>query len=125
MGPRTHLPLFAFKTATLPPELQVSMGQSSSEVLCAHNSDIMTRINSLYWSQNSPVILCMKNIVISTRIHKLHGSQTSPVVLCLQNNVIRIRNTSLYGCHPNLWFLQAKQRLLSQNYMSLWVPDFA
>ena len=28
MGPRPHLRLFAFKTATLAPELQVSMGPS-------------------------------------------------------------------------------------------------
>ena len=28
MGPRTHLWFFAFKTATLAPELQVSMGLS-------------------------------------------------------------------------------------------------
>ena len=54
MGPRPHLWFFAFKTATLAPELPVSMGAS------------------------------------------LH-----------------------------LWFLHAKQRLLDQNYKSLWVPDFA
>ena len=27
------------------------------------------------------------------------------------------------GPIPHLWFLQAKQRLLDQNYKSLWVPD--
>ena len=27
------------------------------------------------------------------------------------------------GPSPHLWFLQAKQRLLDQNYKSLWVPD--
>ena len=25
---------------------------------------------------------------------------------------------------PHLWFLQAKQRLLNQNWKTLWVPDF-
>ena len=29
------------------------------------------------------------------------------------------------GPSPHLWFLQAKQRLLDQNYKCLWVPDFA
>ena len=102
MGPRPHLWLFAFKTATLAPELQVSMGsQHSSVVLCRHNSDIMIRINSLYESQTSPVILWMLNIVISTRITSLFGSQTSPVVLCMQNYVISIRITSLYVSQPS------------------------
>ena len=27
------------------------------------------------------------------------------------------------GPNPYLWFLDAKQRLLEQNYKSLWVPD--
>ena len=27
------------------------------------------------------------------------------------------------GPNPHLWFLHAKQRLLDQNYKSLWVPD--
>ena len=35
MGPRTHLRFFAFKTATLPPELQVSMGPSPHLKFCA------------------------------------------------------------------------------------------
>ena len=52
MGPRPHLWFTAIKTATLAPELQVSMGPN-----------------------------------------------------------------------PHLWFLHAKQRLLDQNYKSLWVPD--
>ena len=29
------------------------------------------------------------------------------------------------GPSPHLWFLHAKQRLLDQNYKSLWVPVFA
>ena len=27
------------------------------------------------------------------------------------------------GPSPHLWFLHAKQRLMGQNYKSLWVPD--
>ena len=77
IGPRPHLWFFALITATLAPELQVSVSQPSSVVLCIHKSDIMTRINTLY------------------------GSQTSPVVLCMQNNVSSTRNTSLYGSQPS------------------------
>ena len=123
--------------------------QPSSVVLCIHNSDIMARFKSLYGSQTSPVVLSMQYSVISPRITSLQGSQTSPVVLCMQNNVISMRITSLYGSQPSfvafvcktatlgrelqvsmgpspyLRFLHAKQRLLDQNYKSLWVPDFA
>ena len=101
-GCQSSFVAFACKTATLRPQLQVSMGsQPSSVVLCIHNSDIMTRINSLYESQTSPVVLCILNIVISTRITSLHGSQTSHVVVCMQNNEISIRITSLYVSQPS------------------------
>ena len=118
--------VFAFKTETLGPELQVSMGrrphqcflcihnsdfstriashhgsQLSSVVLCIHKSDIMTRINNLYGFQTSPVVLCIQNSVISHRITTLDESLTSPVVLTMQNNVISIRITSLYGSQPS------------------------
>ena len=63
---------FARKTATLGPELQVSMGPTISPIFfCIQNNDIMTRINSLYRYQTSPVILCMQNRVINTRITSL------------------------------------------------------
>ena len=54
-----------------------------------------------------------------TRINSLYGSQTSPVVLSMQNNVINIVSM---GPSLHLWILHAKQRLLDQNYKSLWVP---
>ena len=41
--------VFACKIATLGPEFQVSIGPSPHQCFfCIHNSDIMTRINSLY-----------------------------------------------------------------------------
>ena len=91
-------------------------------VFCIQNSDFSTRITSLYGSQTSPVVLCMQNSVISTRINSLHGSHTSPVVLCIQNNVISIKKLVSMDPSPHLWLLHAKQRLLDQNYKSLWVP---
>ena len=35
MGPRPHLWFFAFKTATLAPELQVTMGPSPHQWFCS------------------------------------------------------------------------------------------
>ena len=96
--------VFAYKTATFAPELQVSMGLRHHLWFCAcntvwlvpellfsmatalmcgfriKNSHFWTKITSLYGSQTSPVVLCMQYRVISTRITSLHWSQTSSVV---------------------------------------------
>ena len=103
------------------------MSQPSSVVLYTHNSDIMTRINSLLGSQTSPVVLCMQNSVISTRKSSLYWSQTSPVVLCMQTNVIiiiitgfcmqnsdfRTRIASLYVSEPSSVVLAFKTATLA------------
>ena len=115
---------FACKTATFGPELQVSMGPSphlrilhaKQRLLnqnymslwvptlicgfCMQNSEVRTRITSLYGSLPSSVVLCIHNSDIMTRKTSLHGSQTSPVLLCMQNNVISIRITCVYGFQP-------------------------
>ena len=44
MGPRPHLWFFAFKTATLAPELQVSMG-SSPPLWCLHSKQRLSEQN--------------------------------------------------------------------------------
>ena len=111
-GSQSSFVAFACKTASLGPELQVSVSQPLSVVLCIHNSDIMTRINSLYGSQSSPVVLCMQNSMISTRNTSLHGSQTSPVILCMQNIVISTRITSLYWCQPSFVVFACKTATL-------------
>ena len=56
MGPRPHLWLFAFKTATLAPELQVTVPALICSY-CMQKSDIWIKITSLYASQTSPVVL--------------------------------------------------------------------
>ena len=111
------------------------------------NSDFWIRITSLYGSQTSPKVFRNQNSDFSTRIASLYGSQTSPMVFGIQNRDFRTRIASLYGSQPSsavfafktatlppellvsmgpsphLWFLHAKQRLLDQNYKSLWVAD--
>ena len=78
MGPSPHLFLLLFKTETLAPELQVTMGSRPHLWFCAFKTATLA----------SELLVSM-------------------------------------GPSPHLWFLQAKQRLLDQNYTSLWVPDFA
>ena len=99
MGPWPHLWFFVFKEATLEPELQVSIGPSPHLWLFHAKQDFWIWIINLYGSQTSPMVLWMQISVISNRNTSLHGSQTSSEVF------------------------QAKQRLLDQNYKSLWVPD--
>ena len=125
--------VFACKTETLGPELQVSMGPRPHLSFCAYKT--ACRISSLYGSQPSFVVLCIQNSDFLTRITSLYGSQTSPVVLCMQNSKLSFRITSLYGSQPSsvvfacklanlgpelqvsmdpsphLWFLHGKQRL--------------
>ena len=74
--------VFACKTTTSGPELQVSMSPSPHLLFFSffHNSVIMTRINSLYGSQTSPVVVCMQNNEINIRITSLYGSKPSSVV---------------------------------------------
>ena len=53
MGPRPHLCFFAFKTATLAPELQVSMGASPHLQFFHAKHRLWIGITSLYGSQTS------------------------------------------------------------------------
>ena len=119
------LPFCAWKTATLAPELLVSMCPSShlwflhakQRILdqnfnslcvaalicsfCMPNSEFWPRITSLYGSQTSPALVCNQNGVICTRISSLYWSETSPVIFCMQNSVPSIKITSLYGSQPS------------------------
>ena len=101
MGPRPHLRFSAFKTATLAPELQVSIGPSTHLWFLYAKQRLWDQICKFYWSQTSPVVLCMQNTVISTRISSLQGCQTSPLVLCVKNSVLSNRITSPHGTQPS------------------------
>ena len=149
MGPRHELSLCTCKTAWFAPEWHVYIG--SSPHLCLffmQNSDCMTRLTSLYGSQTSSVVVCTHNSVLSTTINRVYWFHPSPVVLCMQNNDFSTWITSLYGSQPSsvfffacetaplgleiqvsvgprphLWFLHAKQRHVDQNNKSLWATD--
>ena len=148
MSPRRNLSFCACKTAWFAPECQVYMGSSPHPCFFfIQNSDFMTRLTSLYGSQTSSVVLSKHNNVINTRIKRLYGFQPSPVVLCMQNSDFITWITSFSGSQPSsdvfackpetfgpklhvsmcpsphLWILNAKQRILDQNYKSLRVPD--
>ena len=87
------------------------------------NSDFRTRLTSVCGSQTSSVVLSTLNSVLSTRMKRQYGFQPSPVVLCMQTATLAFELlVSIVPC-PHLRFLHANQRLLDQNYKSLWVQD--
>ena len=58
-----------------------------------------------------------------SRIASLYGSQPSSAVFAFKTATLPPELLVSMGPSPPLWFLHAKQRLLDQNYKSLWVPD--
>ena len=87
MGPRPHLWIFAFKTATLAPELQVSIGPSR---------------HLWFWHAKQRLLdQNYKSLLVSVLI----------CGLCMQNSDFMIRITSLYGSQTSPFFLHSKQRL--------------
>ena len=135
---------FAFKTATLAPELQVSMGPSPhlwflhakqrllnqnykslyvpglTYGIWIQNIAFSTRIASLYGSQSSSVVLCIHNSDILTRINSLCWSQTSHVGLCMQNRVISTRIISLHGSQTSPVVFCMQNNVISIRMTSLY-----
>ena len=69
------------------------------------------------------MVFGMQNSDFSTRIASLYGSQPSCAVFAFKTATLAPELLVSMGPSPHLWFLLAKQRLLDQNYKSLWVPD--
>ena len=64
----------------------------------------------------------MQNSDFRTRFISLHGSQPSSVVFASKTATLATELQFSIGPSLHLWFLQSKQRLLDQNYKSLWIP---
>ena len=115
---------FACKTATLGPEIQVSMGPRPHQCFLHSKERFSTRIASLYVSQTSPVVLSMQKNVINIRITSVYGSQPSSVDFACKTATFGQELQVSKGPSLHLRFLHAKHRLLDLIYKSLWVPDF-
>ena len=89
------------------------------------NSDFRTRITSLSGSQTSPMVFGIQNCDFSTRIASLYWSQPSSAVFAFKTATLAPELLVSMDPSPHLWFLLAKERLLDQNYLSLWVPYFS
>ena len=122
-GPRPHLSFCACKTTWLASEWLVSMGPALTRGFCIQNNDFWTRITSLYGSQTSPVVLCNQNRVISTR--NTSPQCPRPLLSFCACKTAWFAPELIFSMvpSPHLWFLNAKQRLLVQNYKSVLVQE--
>ena len=122
MGPRHHLWLFAFKTATLAPEVQVSMGPSPHLGFSMQNSYFRTRNTSLYRSQPSSVFCAFTTTTLWPELIVSMGPRPHLSFCAIKTAWLAPELLVSKGLSPHLWCLHSKQRLLDQNCKSLWVP---
>ena len=144
MIPRHNLSFYASKTAWLAPELLVSMCPSSHLWFLNAKQRIL---DQNYKSLRVPDLTCRFVHAIQRNYQQnycIYGSQPLSVVFAcktatfgaeLQVSVGPRPHLSFCACKTEWWdsgsigpspylcFLHAKQRLLEQNYKSLWVPD--
>ena len=142
MGSTLHLYYCAFKTATLWPQLLVSMGprphlwfstcktawlaselQPSPVFFFMQNSEFMTRLTSLYVVQTSSVVFACKPATFGPKLHVSMGPRTHLWFSSCKTPCLASELLVSMGPSPHLWFLHSKQRPLEPNNKSLWVPD--
>ena len=89
------------------------------------NNVISIGITSLYESQPSFVFLACKTATLGPELQVCMGPRHHLWFFAFKTATLATELQVSLGPSPHLWFLHAKQRLLDQNYKSLWVPDFA
>ena len=124
MGPRHDLSLCECKTAWFASDLLVSMSQTKHVILCMENSNFSTWITSLYVSLPSCVVFGYNRATFGPE-KQVSISPRHNLSLCACKIAWLAPELLVSMCpNPHLWFLHAKQRILYQNFKSLWVPDF-
>ena len=101
MGPSPHMSFGACKTAWLASDLLDSMGPSTHRRFLRAKQRLLDNNYKSLWVPDSTCGFSMQNSDFWTRITSLYGSQTWNVLLCMQNIVISARITSLYGSQPS------------------------
>ena len=83
---------------------------------------ISTRITCLYGSQPLSVVFECKTATFGTELQVSIGPRHD-LSFCAWKTATLATQLLVSMCpSPHLWFLHAKQRILDQNFMSLWVP---
>ena len=124
MGPIPHLSLCACKTTRLTSEILVSMGPSL-HLWFLHAK--LRLYDQNYKSLWDPALICLfiSFTTASLRPELIVSKGPRPHLSLCACKTTRIASELLVSMDPShhLRFLHAKQRLLDQNYKSLWVPD--
>ena len=113
MAPRSHLWFFAFKTGTLAPEFQVPMGP------CPHLRFLHAKqrlLDQNYKSLCVPAIisgLCIQNSDFSITITSLYVSQPSFVAFACKTATLGPEIQVSMGPRPHLWFFAFKTGTLT------------
>ena len=87
------------------------------------NNVISIRITSLYGSQPSFVVFACKTATLGTELQVSLVPRPHLWFLTFKTAALAPELQVSMGLSPHLWFLHEKQRLLDQNYKSLWLPD--
>ena len=106
--PRLHLWFSASKTACLALELLVSMGSSPLLWFLDAKQRLLDQNNKSLWFPDLICGLCMQNSVITIRFTSHNGSQPSSVVLSIQNSDRMTKIACLYGSQtsPVVFYMQ-------------------
>ena len=117
---------FAWKTATLGQELQVSMCPSPHLWFCAITTATLwpELIVSMGPRPHLSFSAC-KPAWLAAELPVSMGPWPHMSFCAWKTTWLASETLVSMGPSPHLWFLLAKQRLFDQNYKSLWVPDFA
>ena len=88
-----------------------------------HYRVISTKITCLHGSQPSSVVFACKTATFGEELKVCMGPRPH-LSLCAWKPVLLTSELLVSGgASPHLWFLHAIERLLDQNYKSLWVSD--
>ena len=123
MGPSPHLWFLHVKQRLFDPNNKSIWSQTLYVVLCMQNSEICTRITSLYGSHHLSVVFICKTATFGTELQVSMGPR--PHLSFCSCKTAWLTSELLVSMGPSLhvWLLDAKQRLLERNNKSLWVPD--
>ena len=123
MRHRLHQWIFAFKTATLAPELRVSMGPSPHLWFCAFTTATLWPELKVSMSPRPHLsFFASKNCVIRTRMTLVYWLQLSSVVLGIEKVDFSIRPTRLYGCQPSFVGFACKTACLAPELLVSMAP---
>ena len=123
MGPSPHLRFLQSKRRDLHQNIKSTLVPALICGFVLTKQRLFDRNNKALRVPDKTCLLCIENSNFSTWITSLYLSQPSSVVFACKTAHFGPEFQVSMGPTPHLRFLHAKQRVLAQNYKSLWVPD--